>query len=392
MGANWIGTWEGGRVRDVDGRKVWVIERRIGGGVRRVIRLDVHSEEDARAELALFTRNPLGYRTQRQLTARAVEGAEAAVLDAPTLERFLKDAARECTPEYVEYVLGTYLREWAVKLNRRDLGAVDLPELQRILDGWDTARHKRIVALKSFTAWLRERGLLRRSADPTLDLKVPQPKPEQAVRAKGYSMREVEQVYAEIPSQLLRDVLCLRAKTGMHDTEIARVARGQAVLKAINDPCGIAGTVTFQHLKGGMVHTISLDAQTFAAAQRLQARGSPLTRAPALVMMKRAANRLRAACKTEKEREAIRVVSPGELRHSFSTWATEHGRLIRPTANGLPVSEVAAVMGHLNTRTTKGFYVSRGVVPPMISIPLWLVHPADPGRARRTAARSSASN
>jgi integrase len=399
MGANWIGTWDGGRVREVNGKKTWVIERRVGSGVRRVISLNVRSEDDARAELALFTRNPLAYQTQKQAAAEATAGTGRATLDGTSLAEFLAHArAAGLTEEYVEHVLHHYLSEWALKLGRRDISAIKLTEIKAILGTWTTARHKRIIVIKSFTAWLREEGRLDRAVDPTLDLTVPQAKPEQSVRAKGYTMEEVQAAYAVAPSQLLRDVLCLRCKTGMHDTEIARIARGQALLKEINDPCGIAGTVTFKHLKAGMEHTISLDAQTFAAAGRIQARGSPLTRAPALLMCKRIAKRLQDACTDEKKRSKIRSIAPGELRHSFATWASKFGELIRPTNAGLPVEEVAAVMGHKSTRTTAAFY-KKVQVPPMIKLPLCLVHSGDPAlkskvqpRDRSKAARSSSSN
>ncbi|WP_223744989.1 site-specific integrase [Corallococcus sp. AS-1-12] len=388
MGAKWVGKWDGGRVREVDGRRVWVIERRIAG-VRRVLTLSVASEREALAELALFERDPLAYKTRKQAALSAAEAAvraasEAVVLTPDVQRDFLTHARKEgLTEEYVEHILGNYLAHWGAALAGRDLREVTLAELRKLLKGWKTAEHHRIVALKAFTKWLRQDGKLHRSNDPTLDLMVPQAKPEKSVRAKGYTMKEVEAVYGEIPSQLLRDTICMRAKAAMHDSEIARVARGEALLKEVDDPCGIKGTVTFFHKRGDH-HVISLDAQTFAAAIRLQARKKPLTRAPALVMLKRAANRLREKCESDEEKEKIRVIEPGELRHSFSNWASEYGVLVRPTKQGLPVEEVAAVMGHRSTKTTRTFYKSVQV-PPMIALPLKLVHHEDPSIALRTA-------
>jgi integrase len=383
MGAKWIGTWAGGRIREVDGEPVWVIQRRVGGGKRLVITLDVDNEDDARAELRLFERDPLSYRSQRQvIAAKAAGDPGAATLDGDTLEAFLKHCERQgLTEDYRNDILGHYLRAWGNALGRRDIRTVQLRELRVMLDKWRTARHHRIVALKSFTAWLREEDRLRRNEDPTLDLKVPQPIAEKSIRVKGYAMPEVERVYAEVASQVLRDTLCLRAKTGMHDTEIARVANGQAVLRVINDPSGIFGTITFRHLKAGKVHVVSVDRQTFDAAQRLQTRGSPLSRNAAKVMLDRAAKRL-----------GRQPLKPGELRHSFATWARAQGRIVRPTEGGVPLSEVAAVMGHMNHRTTKVFYEGNEV-PPMIILPLNLRHPEDPAAlARSHAARSSSSS
>ncbi len=75
--------------------------------------------------------------------------------------------------------------------------------------------------------------------------------------------------------------------TGCHGSEVGRIASSavdeawgrepQARLRALqpgDDGFGtaIAGTVTFWH-KRGSPHTVSLDADTFAAAQRLQRLG-----------------------------------------------------------------------------------------------------------------------
>ncbi|WP_163783121.1 site-specific integrase [Myxococcus vastator] len=367
---------------------MWVIERRVFG-VMKSIALDVDSERAALAQLARFEEDPAAYQTKKQAARRKADADQKAASDAviltPELQKeFIESARKEgLSEEYVKHILGNYLAHWGVALAGRDLRGVSLLELKKMLKGWKSAEHHRIVALKSFTSWLREEGKLHRSNDPTLDLQVPQAQPEKSVRVKGYSMAEVESVYAEVSSQLLRDTLCLRAKAAMHDTEIARVARGEALLKEVDDPCGIKGTVTFLH-KRGDDHVVSLDAQAFAAALRLQARKRPLTRAPALVMLKRAASRLREKCATPEEREAIQVIEPGAIRHSFSNWASDHGVLVRPTKQGLPVEEVAAVMGHRSTKTTRTFY-KRVLVPPMIQLPLKLVHPEDPPIASRTA-------
>jgi len=84
-------------------------------------------------------------------------------------------------------------------------------------------------------------------------------------------------------------------------------------------------------------------------------------------------------------------IHPSELRHSFWDWAQAEGRIVRPTEGGIPLAEVAAVMGHLTPRTTKVF--SEGnEIPPMIALPLRPHHPADPilfEVARETATRSS---
>lgn len=364
VNAVWVGKWDGGRVRMSRGRKVWMIERN-----RRVISLNVNSEQDARAELALFQADPAGYRTRAQ---RVLAAPSAAVLDEATLRSFSAHCKEQgLSAGYRNHILKRYLDDWAKALRERDLREVTLRELNQLLEG-KTARHHRIVALKSLTSWLRGTARLKQADDPTMDLRVPTSVAEKSTRAKGYRMAQLEQVYAEVSSQALRDTLCLRAKAGMHDTEIARVASREAVLRLLDDPSGIKGTITFRHLKAGKVHVVSVDTQTFAAAERLAARGTPLSRNAAKVMLDRAAKRL-----TKDPEKPVEPIQPGELRHSFATWARSQGRLVRPTEGGVPLAEVAAVMGHLNPRTTKVFYEGNEV-PAMIELPLKLVHQADP--------------
>jgi hypothetical protein len=370
----WSGYWDGGRTREVDGRTVWVIERRIGGGVRKVITLDVHSEEDARAELALFSRDPLAYKTRSEQTAqKAADGVPR--LDPDTIEDFYRYIGERVTPDHLKHTLKPYLEKWAEALGQRDLRTVRLREFQTHLNRWKTARHHRIVAIKSFTAYLREHDLLVRKEDPTLELKVPQAKPEKSTRPKGYTIQDVERYYAAIENQALRDTICLRAKAGMHDSEIARVARGAAFLRVVDDPCGIAGTIRFEH-KTGNIHTVSLDAQAFAAAQRLQARKVPFSRNAARYALAKVHEELK------QRYPKIPELQPGELRHSFATWAGEAGRLVHATGTGVPLADVAAVMGHHSPRTTKLFY-NGAQVPPMIIVPIRLEHPKDPTSMKR---------
>lgn len=384
---NWIGSWKGGRKREVNGRTVWVIWRRIGGGIRRAITLDVDTEQAALIELALFERDPLHYQTRRaEIAAKAEAKGNAPRMDPDTLRDFIRNARFEkgLTEAYCKDILGAYLKDWAVFFCGRDLRTFRLRDIQNHLEG-KTARHHRIVALKSFTSYLREKDLLKTAEDPTLELRVPQARPEKAARLKGYPTQLVEKFYSEIKSQVLRDTICLRAKVGFHDTEIAQIARGEASLRVIDDPSGIKGTVRFLHKKAGKIHTVSLDFQAFAAAQRLQARKTPITKNAQRIMLGRVAIKLH-GCGGVKPAwskdehypcKKCPTVKPGELRHSFATWAVEAGELIRPTGSGVPIADVASILGHYTPRTTKLFYEG-SQVPPMIKLLIRLEHPEDP--------------
>ncbi len=377
----WIGKWKGGRMfAGKDGRPVYVLRKMINGR-NYTIHLDARSEPEAEAELALFVRAPEGYRTRGE--AKKIRDESAVYMDAARVGRYLERMRSKGTTERYVKNVGFYLAAWAEGLAGRDLRSVTLQDLLRELNKHKAARKNRITALKSFCAWLREEeGALTAGEDASISLKIPATRPEKSVREKGYSIETIERLYRAINGweftnlnredtrrrtdvQCVRDVLCIHAKTGMHGTEIERLARGEGKVSMVGEPGEIAATVTFIH-KSGQVHRQSIDRQTLAAVQRLQARGA----APVDSHIRRVVRR---ACKSLR----LPLVRFGELRHSFVTWASECGQEVRPKAGGLPLSAVAAVVGHHSAHTTKRFY-ENVKVPPMIKIPIKLEHPEDP--------------
>src|SRR4051812_20916082 len=128
-GAVWLGKWQGGRVREARGKRVWVIERR-----GRTVTLRVASEGQALAELALFDSDPAGYRTRQE---RAAASPGAVQLDGPTLKAFSDHCiAQGLSEDYRKHILKPYLADWAGAFGRRDLRAVSLRELNERLDVW----------------------------------------------------------------------------------------------------------------------------------------------------------------------------------------------------------------------------------------------------------------
>ncbi|QDF01336.1 hypothetical protein BHS05_20130 [Myxococcus xanthus] len=355
--------------------------RKMIAGKTYTVHLDARSETEAEAELALFMRDPEGYRTRGE--AQKLKQESAVYMDAPTVGRYLEHMRHAgTTARYVGNV-GFYLAAWAEGLAGRDMRTVTLQDLLRELNRQPTARKNRITALKAFCAWLREdAGALTAAEDASISLKVPASRPEKSVREKGYSLETIERLYGAISGweftnfqqeatrrttdvQCVRDVLCLHAKTSMHGTEIERLARGEGKVTLLKEPGEIAATVRFVH-KSGRVHVQSLDRQALAAVQRLQARGA----APVDSHIRRVVRR---ACKSL----GMELVRFGELRHSFVTWASECGQEVRPKSGGLPLAAIAAVVGHTSPATTKRFY-ENVAVPPMIKVPLRLEHPEDP--------------
>ena len=390
--------WPGGFVRLSRGREVYVIERRVGSGARKKVTLDVRTEREALAELALFERDPLAYRTRKQQRRERAADAGGIRLDAATVAAFSTDARAkvergELSEGHVRHTLQPYLLAWAEALGGRELRTVTLGELRRILDGWTTAEHKRIVTLKAFTAWAREKGKLARKDDPTLDLAVP-PVTPRPVAARAFTAEKIEAFYAALTSwryprghkphrkptddsfeivdlQPVRDVFLLRAKCGMHGTEIERLARGEGTIRVLENEGEIAATLVFPHKRGGE-HVVSVDAQALAAAQRLQAAG----KAPDRVATGRAVARV---VKRHPELAGFRF---SNLRHSFITLGAG-GRIVTARGGGVPLEVLSQVAGHTSTSTTRRHYLGAHI-PPMVVLPLRLANPDDPSTPTRT--------
>ena len=380
-GAQWIRDWSGGRVRLARGREVFVIERSFVGR-RFTVTLDVRTERDALAELALFERDPANYRTRRQVAA--AEGTGTVCVDAATAAGFLAHLAQHGRTERYLVDVRHSLAQWADALAGRDLRQVSARELRGIISRrWEAGRKQRIAHLKSFCSWLRERdegATLTVQNDPSLGLKVPPSRPEKARRAKGYSIELVERLYAALWRQDVRDVLRLRACTGMHHTEIERIAAGGGEVRRVDDPSGIAGTVRFVH-KSGNEHILSVDAAALAAIERMVAAGArpPSTRQSGPGGCPRADTVAQVFARAAKRLDPVNPPkpNPSELRHSFATWAEEVGSVVYPKGRGAPGELISAVMGHTEATTRKRFY--SGVrVPPMIKVPIRLEHPDDP--------------
>ena len=357
----WIGKWDGGRVRTGrNGDSVWVLERMIEG--RRYVKaLDARSEKEALAELALFNSAPDQYATKVERAAQA----KAVFINDYLLRRLDARMEKEEQSQGHRKSIDTYLRAWAKVLKPKDFRRITLAHLKTALATWDTAERYRVIAIRTFTAFLREEGLLTLAQDASQDLPVPPAKPGKPHEARAYTVAHVEKVYRHLSTQCVRDFVHIAAKTGLHGTEIARLAAGKGEVKELPGYGEIAGTIRLMHKKG-TVHVQSVDRLTLEAAKRLQAR----KRAPV-------GGTLHAAIWLAAKGAGVETINPGQLRHSFITWALESGRKVEPKAGGVAINEVAGIVGHKSSATTKKYY--EGVqVPMMVVVPISLHHPEDP--------------
>lgn len=384
---------KGVRVQLVDGRRVFWLDK-IRGGTRYLKRLGAISADQAGAEVSRFLEAPEAYRTpderredervaaeEAHLDAAAEAKAREATavrLDEETIAAFIEAYRTRVTPHQA-FVVDAYLAQWATSpaLFGKDLRRVELRDLAAELSGKKSVK-ARIVALKAFTAWLREQGRLKRAEDPTLDLKVPQPRrpTPRELAERVYDVRTIEATYRHIPNQAVRDLYFAKVHSGMHESEIRRIASGDAVVRKLKGQGAIAATVDFEHRKKGGGHRQSIDRATLARLERLVER----TRRDGWPTEKTIARNLdKAAEGSSKEaKKPVERVYLANLRATRTTLLQSIGKVVHPKGakGGVPLELVARSHGH-DPRTAAAFYTGTEI-PPMLVLPVKLVHPEDP--------------
>lgn len=394
--SRWIGSWVGGRVREGVRGKVFWIERQHERHRYR-IRLAGCSEAQAAEEYLQFKADPKNYRPpaeRRELAEIEAEEAEIErlererdaarlVLTDKLIEAFAEAlskgyGSREPASKHHVFVCDSFLRAWAEHpdVKGRDVRTVTLREWRAALESgetvvgekrrpWASLKH-RIVALRSFTHWLRFRGELQRSEDTTLDLAVPQARrPTATERAERvYTVDELQRTYAALASQSVRDLFWVRLHTGLHESEIERIARGHAVIRKVTDP-RIAAVVEVRH-KSGRDHLQSVDGDTLVRIERLMARKE-------WIGEKTLARHRASAAATSGCRE----IYLGNLRHTRTTLLEQLGREVLPAGmRGVPLDRVARSHGH--SHAIAAAHYSGAGVPPLLVVPVRLRHPEDP--------------
>lgn len=409
MAAKWVGTWKGGRVREgARGRVYWI--ERMRDGVRYQVRLaGVRSDREAEDEFDRWAADPSSYvppAVQEELDAldEAESEVERIEIEAESVRLVMTDKMLDAFGEAQSNGYGTrapasphhasicrsFLAAWASHpaIEGRDIRTVTLLQWREALATgvsavpvaggpadmrpWASLK-MRIIALRSYTAWLRWSGQLSRTEDTTLDLSVPQgrrPSPRERA-SRAYSVDELQRTYAAIDSQAVRDLFWLRVHTGLHESEIKRASMGECVIDEVPNGGRIAAVIEVRH-KSSRNHRQSVDAPTLARVARLMGRTRDgkfewighhtLTR-----------HRIAAA-----EASGCRQIYMGHLRHTRTTLLERVGEEVTPPGDtrGVPLDRVARSHGH-STATAAAYY--SGVnVPPMLCVPVVLQHPDDP--------------
>lgn len=331
--------WLGGYVRRTKNGRLYVIERWAGGG-RYHVSTGCSTERAALRELERFEADPSRY--ERQAPTSAV------VLTADlSLEYWKHQTDKGVTKEWADEV-GRCLAEWIEAFGRRDLRTLTLHrDIKPHLERWKTRRGARIKALKGLFRWLRqEKGLVSRALDPTLDLPVPQARPEKWRRRKIVPAKNVSAVLRRLPATT-RDILHLLSATSWHLSEVRRFAKTGEMVTPMSAK-GVLAVLIVRQKSGELTKTPIVHKEHLEAAERIRKRGAIQTRATL-------ARHMRTACRAA----GVPWFGLGQMRHTVITWGVEAGATL---------DEAAEFAHHRSKTTTRRWYVDLDV--PRAAIPV----------------------
>jgi integrase len=331
--------WLGGYARtEADGRETFVIERRItppGGKTKRYhVSTRCHTEREANEHLKRFEANPSAYSPLGVVLLEPVRMTPEMLL-----AFFDWQISKGVTKRHAKYT-GKYLSHWLDDLNNMDLRRVSLRDhVDPALATHKGATAKRIAALKVFYKWLRTvKRLLTTPDDCTLDLAVPQARPEKRIRKKAVDQSVVATMLTGLPVRY-RDVLLFAACTGWHRSEIERFIRDdrselveltpEAILR---DGC-LAVAKTWHKGKTWTATPLRTQQQV-DAAKRIRERGE---------FPRKFNEELRRVATVL----GIQYFPLGVMRHSYASWQVR---------GGADVKRVAVALDHKDERTTRDFY------------------------------------
>lgn len=335
------GPWEGGYISlGARGRKTYVIERRVDG-VRFHISTRAHDKLSATRHLVRFESNPTAYRPMGDEHGGRLNISNELVLEYVDWQQRPRPEGKQNTAKHAN-AQGRYLFDWMEDLGDADWRCLSLMrQLKPALAKRTGGRALRIAAIKAFFKWLRrEKGLVTSAQDATLDLAVPQSSPAKLRERQVVDHGVVQAVIAELPPGPDRDLLFVRAATGLHLTEIHRILRREhATLKQLSEEqardTGVLAVVRFLHKKKRIVPRSIRSRKVLDALLRLETSG-PVDR--------RANEAIKAACiKLE-----LPVFKLKTMRHSWGTWHVERGATKAQVRDGY---------GHEDQRTTDDFYL-----------------------------------
>lgn len=349
---NWAGKWKGGRFYlDEGGRRIFFIERRVGGR-QRAIKLRTHDEDLANSELTRFMLDPEAFQLP---SAIAVAVPDPVYVTKERIKLYL-ESIRSTVADH-RAARASQLSGWSTL--GIDLRTADFRTLRTALGSFDGGHRGRAEALNAFCRFLVKLGDLA-TWKPIVNHVDPE-----ATRAEreAYSLEQLAAAFKALPSQAMRDLFFVRAATGMHHTEIAQLKGARVTAAALPDKGVAVRKLGGDHVIQGVVqivhrkkhrkerrHRVSVDEAALRAVLRLSA-GVPDRMA------------------TWKTLEPLGIV-PSNLRHTFVTLSGEIGELVTYTGTGVARARIAQAIGHRAGSTMTEDRYDKLQIPPMIRIPL----------------------
>jgi integrase len=341
--------WLGGTIRYGKKGATYVIDRWIDG-VHWHVSTKCKTERAALKEHEAFELAPAQYRKKRQARSSTVEVTPELIADYIAHMR-----ARDLDPPYIESHR-VYLGRVMVALAGADLSRMTFIELRDAITASGTpgklaSASARARAVKAFCKWLRrEKGLLNRANDPSLDLSVTHATAEKNRRKKAMSIEVVERTIAKMDPDIA-DVAIVLAATGLHIRELRRLHAGEG---GLYEPVewqkaeGVLLNLSVLH-KSGKRHTVALSDQAAVdAARRVVAR-------PDFPTPGRITKHVINVNKLTGEKFSL-----GWMRHSVATWLA----LARTSDEA-----IANQLGHSDTKMARSTYIDLGLAARPVPIP-----------------------
>lgn len=337
--------WVGGLIRyGATGRAKFIIERMVNGR-RYLVSTRRNSLREALKQLARFENDPGQFE-------RAEEEDQPVFLTEALADEFVA-WSRDVKQNSKNWVSTQkiYLAAWRERLYGRDLRRLSLrDDVDGALKHWGKGRPHRIKVLKAFMGWLRhEKRLLTSAQDATLDLPVPQARPEQSWRVKAVPRGNFEKVLKHLVGPV-RDGLLILGATGCHYSELERFIRDGAIEPVPEGADDGVAVLMVQH-KSGVPHRVRIGPVALEAAKRLKDRAREALAKGAKEGKVRGvtwdAHTFNAQIKAACDAAEVPRFTAGQLRASVATWAVNAGA--EPGA-------VSAFLGHRSTATTRRFY------------------------------------
>jgi integrase len=375
----WAGKWKGGRFYlDERGLPVYFIESN-RKGIPHSIRLPTQDERLAESQLIAFRQEPAAF--VRSLTPAEPETPPDAVTITEERIRLYMDSIHGCARDH-RAARRSDLAAWGNYSDANgqplDLRTADKKTLRLALasfapDGKDRRRtggfKRRAETLNAFCNWLVSEGELQHWSP--LSITPSQAPAQRRAERVAYEPSEVIARWRQIPDEAIRDVLHIRAATGMHGTEIAQLQGARHMTGPLPEahprvgPGFIRTKLDREHEIKGVLqirqktkprHRVSVDGATLAAAVRLselKRKGKPWIPSRFDVYN---------ACRE------VGIV-PSNLRHTFTT-LRGMARIVHYEEGGVSLDQVAEILGHRVGSKMTGSRYDKLQVPPMMKVPL----------------------